>query len=781
MDLTSRVSTQDARRPQNARMQQPSTVPLNSGQIQDSCQSFPKAIERAACGTQPKHALEHGTSRLNPEADPFVGPNSDLNHEGRLLPDLDHDWSLVRDVQAGKIRLPNRTSCTQWGTPIATVQSSKSQVVERAGELIEPILPFPLLADALDAGFIIPAKPVLRVNTLKDLVLQTSTGTFIDKVLPTPAVPLVPNRIYSPQYFTALHNLVAAAGIREDGSCYPAMTPNFLGARIKLKHVGMKPDRWRYHLRGYEHNDIVQHLEYGFPLGLNELPDLQGCQRNHGSAYGFYKHVDKFISEEVVNGGLTGPFPEPPWWDIIISPIMTAPKKPDSRRTVFDATFGEKSLNNATPSDVYLGQPCVYTYPKIDDFRRMVLQCGRGCFLWKRDLSRFFLQIPMDPVEYHRVGLVWRGLHFFFLGLAFGLRHSGLQGQKLTDALAWIHRRRGLDTILEKMYNVVNYSDDLGGCETEKARATESFAQLKWLLEDLGLEESTKKAESPSKQMTYLGVMFDSSKMEMRVPPDKLAEIKAEIGQWARKSTITKKNLQSLLGKLFWVSRVVRFARVFMGRLLQQLRTMAGLGDNVKVKLTDESRKDLRWWNRYLDHFNGVQLIVDEDPFLLELDQMLDRPFEVCAGDATPTGGGAWYGNQYWSRQLPIENQDPNIGIHIKEFWVVIASSRLWGDDWSGRSITIFCDNDAVVDTINHRKPKDTLLLSMLREFLYVVVTKKFFPVVRKIGTKENHLADHISRRHDNDAADRVFSEAGLQGMVPIMVSDLSFTLTEPW
>ena len=84
----------------------------------------------------------------------------------------------------------------------------------------------------------------------------------------------------------------------------------------------------------------------------------------------------------------------------------------------------------------------------------------------------------MDPVEYHRVGLVWRGLHFFFLALAFGLRHSGLQDQKLTDALAWIHRRRGLDTNLEKMFNVVNYSDDLGGCETKKARATESFAQL---------------------------------------------------------------------------------------------------------------------------------------------------------------------------------------------------------------------------------------------------------------------------------------------------------------
>ena len=31
-----------------------------------------------------------------------------------------------------------------------------------------------------------------------------------------------------------------------------------------------------------------------------------------------------------------------------------------------------------------------------------------------------------------------------------------------------------------------------------------------------------KKSEPPSTQMTFLGVMFDSSNMTMRVPPDKL-------------------------------------------------------------------------------------------------------------------------------------------------------------------------------------------------------------------------------------------------------------------
>ena len=578
------------------------------------CSSAPSSVrESQQMDISEEIASSSASQPLNPDADNFVMKDASLVYGGCLRPDLDADWTNVQEVHSGTSSQQSKTVCSLW----SVIQSDSPTIPGHAGSvekhLAEPLLHLSYLADDLGSSQAAPApaKPSLRASSLKDKIVMTPSAPFIDKVLPAPTHHLRPRQTYTADYFTSLHNLVAAAGIRADGSTYPALTPNFLGARIKLRHVGMKTDRWRYHLLGYEHAEIVQHLDYGFPLGLNELPELESSKRNHGSSYAFYSHVDKFIAEEIKLGGLTGPFDKVPWWDTIISPLMTAPKKPSSRRTV--------SLNNATPSQAYLGQPCVYTYPKIDDFRRMVLRCGRGCFLFKRDLARFFLQIPLDPVEYHRVGFLWRGLIFFFIGLAFGLRHSGLQGQKLTDALAWIHRRQGLETAEEKQFNVINYSDDLGGCETNLTRAEESFNKLKVLMDDLGLEESSKKAESPSQELVYLGVMFDSVAMEMRVPPDKLAEIKSEIGQWSRKSTITKKNLQSLLGKLFWVSRVVRLARVFMGRLLQQLRDMANTGDNLKVQLSTEARKDLKWWDRFLDHFNGIQMIIEEDPFPLEL------------------------------------------------------------------------------------------------------------------------------------------------------------------
>ena len=700
-------------------------------------------------------------------------------HRGILVADLSVDWQVVQNLHVRLLGREPELCLKTWLT--AAAQDSVTASRRHGVQSTELVMPFQDPVDLLQSGFIIPAKPVMKVGNLQDRFVTMPFGTFIDKVLPPPAHSLIPRKKFGGDYFVSLHNVVSAAGMREDGSVYPAFTANHLGARIQLAHTGLKPERWRYHLLGYEHAEISQYIEFGFPIGLSELPALESSTRNHGSSYGYYKHVDKFVTEELINGGLTGPFSKAPWWDCVTSPLMTAPKKPDSRRTVFDATYGEKSLNNATPSDCYLGQPCIYTFPKLEDFRKLVLRCGRFSYMWKRDLSRFFLQIPLDPNEYHHVCMIWRGLVFFFLGLAFGLRHSGLQGQRLTDAVSWIHRRRGLETPDESMFNVVNYSDDLGGVEETKVRAFESYSLLATLFTDLGLDESLKKAEEPSHQMVYLGVMFDSVAMEMRVPPEKLAEIKAEIKLWTKKTTITKKNLQSLLGKLFWVAKVVKFARVFMGRLLQQLRTMGNSKDTFKVKLTDDSRKDIKWWARYLEHFNGIQLIVNEDPFLLDLDQMMDRTADFCAGDATPTGAGAWHDKYFWSRKLPEHMQDPKIPIHLKKFWAVIISARLWGDSWSGRSIVIWCDNDAVVDTIVYKKPRDPALLSLLREFLYTVVTKKFFPVLRKIGTKENILADFISRRHDTEAAMAEFSKVGMPDMTPLRVTDCSFKLTDPW
>ena len=624
-----------------------------------------------------------------------------------------------------------------------------------------------------------PAKPLLRPSTLQDTCfILPGYKVFIDKVLPPIAANLHQCQEFPLDYFVGLHTLVSTPT-----TVYPAYTPNYRGARIPLQHTGLNIPRWRHHLIGYEDSEIVQFLEYGFPLGLSEDPPpaLVSTLRNHGSSYQYFTYMDEFLSTGLERCELAGPCVVPPFNEVHVSPLMTAVKKPAGRRAVFDATFGEQSLNNGTPSGVYLSQPFTYDFPKIEDFKRFVLECGRGSFIWKRDLSRYYLQLPLDPTEYPLVCFVWRTLMFFFCALMFGLRHAGLQGQKVTTAVTWIHRRLGLETEAQKPYNSLNYSDDIGGCETTLERATQSYEALAHLLTDLGLVESKSKAHPPSTSMPYLGILFDTVKMRMSIPPEKLAEVRDEVALWERKNSASKRSLQQLLGRLFWVSRCVRFSRGFMGRLLSQLQLVHSLPDHKKAKLSPGSIQDIKWWGRYLRRFNGIEMLYPSDPLYLSLDQLLDTDALVNCGDAQMRGGGAYFGSQYWSRPFPDWLQDQNVFIHMKEFWVVVVSAWLWGEQWQGKMVYIFSDNDAVVEVLEKEKPKDPNMLELLQEFLYIVCTRKFTPVFRKIGTKENEVADFISRCHDKTKIAAYFKKKDLPMRTPVTASDNLFTLRSNW
>ena len=281
--------------------------------------------------------------------------------------------------------------------------------------------------------------------------------------------------------------------------------------------------------------------------------------------------------------------------------------------------------------------------------------------------------------------------------------------------------------------------------------------------------------------MPYLGVLFDTVALTMSIPPEKLQEIRSEVSLWVKKTTATKKNLQKLLGKLFWVSRCVQFSRSFMARLLAQLKLTNLVGENKKVKLSADCMADIKWWDRYVRRFNGIEIMYPSDPIMLSLDQLLESSQLVNCGDAQMLGGGSYFGTEYWSRPFPRWLQDTQIPIHLKEFWTVIASAWLWGEHWRGKVVHIFCDNDPVVDVLIHEKPKDAKMQELLREFLFIVCTRGFTPVFRKIDTKANAVADYISRVHDEHATEQYFVKHSLPMRKLIDCPDNLFTLRSNW
>ena len=218
-----------------------------------------------------------------------------------------------------------------------------------------------------------------------------------------------------------------------------------------------------------------------------------------------------------------------------------------------------------------------------------------------------------------------------------------------------------------------------------------------------------------------------------------------------------------------------------MARLLNQLKLMHHQSDTKKTLLSADCRLDILWWERFLRRFNGVQVIYTDEPLLLSLEQLLETSAVVNCGDAHMWGGGSYFGEQYWSRPFPDWLKDPAIPIHQKEFYVVLVSAWLWGDMWSGKVVHIFCDNDAVCETLEKERPKDKAMQELLREFLYIVCSKGFTPVFRKIGTVANKTADYISRVHDHSLINKFFKDSGLPDRKPVDVPDTFFSLHSNW
>jgi hypothetical protein len=70
---------------------------------------------------------------------------------------------------------------------------------------------------------------------------------------------------------------------------------------------------------------------------------------------------------------------------------------------------------------------------------------------------------------------------------------------------------------------------------------------------------------------------------------------------------------------------------------------------------------------------------------------------------------------------------------------------------------------------------------AFLREYLYLVVKYKFNPVVKHISTKDNYIADYLSRNFSNDEATKFFSSLNMPNMKQLRVADQMFTFTSRW
>ena len=107
--------------------------------------------------------------------------------------------------------------------------------------------------------------------------------------------------------------------------------------------------------------------------------------------------------------------------------------------------------------------------------------------------------------------------------------------------------------------------------------------------------------------MICLGILFDTELTIISVSEEKVVKLKKELSTWLSISSFNKRQLQSLLGKLFYVTACVQPERSFMNRLLNVLRSFTSCKQCLPV--TKEMRDDILGWLHFLDLYNGVSVM----------------------------------------------------------------------------------------------------------------------------------------------------------------------------
>ena len=169
--------------------------------------------------------------------------------------------------------------------------------------------------------------------------------------------------------------------------------------------------------------------------------------------------------------------------------------------------------------------------------------------MFKIDISRAFRHIKVDPGDIDLLGIKFENKYFLDRSLAFRVRHGSLIFQRCTDTIRYIMAEHGYPPLF-------NYIDDLIYTGLP-SKMDACFNFLKDLLTDLGLEISPKKLVPSATSVTCLGILIDSIQKTVSIPQEKLAEITQLCKQWTTKTYCGKRDLQSLLGSLLYVSRML--------------------------------------------------------------------------------------------------------------------------------------------------------------------------------------------------------------------------------
>ena len=213
---------------------------------------------------------------------------------------------------------------------------------------------------------------------------------------------------------------------------------------------------------------------------------------------------------------------------------------------------------------------------------------GTGTMLAKMDIKQAYRIIPIHPEDRHLLGMRWENNVFVDKVLLFGLRSAPLIFSAVADALQFMMIQNGATF-------VDHYIDDfitMGALRSNEC--ANNVRIMHHTCDTAGAPIEEEKFEGPATTLPFLGIEINSVAMELRLPKEKLSQVKHVLSQWRGRKACSKRDLLSIIGSLSHASKVVKSGKAFVRRLIDLSKSVKRLHHH--VRLSREARSDIEWW-----------------------------------------------------------------------------------------------------------------------------------------------------------------------------------------
>lgn len=485
---------------------------------------------------------------------------------------------------------------------------------------------------------------------------------------------------------------------------------------------------WKKKLESHPDKEYTHYLlngmQHGFHIGADETATFISAKKNMLSATQNPEVIEDYLRKETGVGNILGPFQMGTAPNVHINRFGVIPKKyqPGKWRLITDLSFPENaSINDAIDPDL-----CSMSYITVEQVAARAISLGKGSLIAKIDVKSAYRLIPVCPRDRKWLGIRWNELVYIDGMLPFGLRSAPKIFNVMADGLEWCVAKEGVK-------HIFHYLDDFAVLgPPDSAACLHDLQCLMRICAELGIPLALEKIDGPTATITFLGIIIDTIRQELRLPEEKLHRLLEMLSLWSNRKSCTRRELESFIGVLQHACKVIQPGKSFLRHAISLLSVAKKR--HYHIRLNAEFRSDLMWWRVFAKHWNGASLLITND----------SRECMLTSDASGSWGCGAWYNDMWFQSQWEERLREWHIA--AKELTPILIASIIWGKEWKGAKVTVRCDNAAVVAVINSRSCRDKVLMQMLRCLFFAEAHFQFKMMAIHLPGIHNELADDLSR-----------------------------------